>query len=134
MDDRVKGLIAIAASAAVNRYPCMERNLAVCDRLGIGREEIAAAIEVGLAVNKGAAGKTRDKVTALLGLAKEPEGARVAAAVPDVFAAHHASVRGILLRVVRDEALADDLVQEALLRAASQPVFLTRSSQGARRL
>jgi RNA polymerase sigma-70 factor, ECF subfamily len=42
----------------------------------------------------------------------------VAAAVPDVLAAHRASVRGILLRMVRDETLADDLVQEALLRAA----------------
>lgn len=32
-------------------------------------------------------------------------------------AAHRGTVRGVLLRLVRDSALADDLVQEALLRA-----------------
>lgn len=32
-------------------------------------------------------------------------------------AAHRMTVRGVLLRWVKDEALADDLVQEALLRA-----------------
>jgi len=41
----------------------------------------------------------------------------VAAAVADVLAAHRAPVRAILLRLVRDEALAEDLAQEALLRA-----------------
>ena len=41
----------------------------------------------------------------------------MAAAVPDIFAAHRVSARGILLRLVRDEVLAEDLVQEALLRA-----------------
>jgi RNA polymerase sigma-70 factor (ECF subfamily) len=38
-------------------------------------------------------------------------------AVRDLLAAHREPVRGILLRMVRDEALADDLVQEALVRA-----------------
>ena len=39
-------------------------------------------------------------------------------------AAHHAKVRGILLRPVKDRALVDDLLQEALLRATrtSAPV------------
>ncbi|MCR6628968.1 MAG: sigma-70 family RNA polymerase sigma factor [Magnetospirillum sp.] len=42
----------------------------------------------------------------------------MAAAVdPEQLAAHRMTVRGVLLRLVRDEALADDLVQEALLRA-----------------
>jgi RNA polymerase sigma-70 factor, ECF subfamily len=41
----------------------------------------------------------------------------LAAAVLDVLAAHRETVRGVVLRVVRDEALAEDLVQEALLRA-----------------
>lgn len=39
------------------------------------------------------------------------------AAVAEDFAAHRGTVRGVLLRLVRDAALADDLVQEALLRA-----------------
>lgn len=38
-------------------------------------------------------------------------------AVRNLLAAHRESVRGILLRLVRDEVLAEDLVQEALLRA-----------------
>jgi RNA polymerase sigma-70 factor, ECF subfamily len=38
-------------------------------------------------------------------------------AVPDLLTAHRASVRGVLMRLVRDEDLAEDLTQEALLRA-----------------
>ena len=49
----------------------------------------------------------------------------MAAAAPDVWAAHRAKVRGVLVRLVRDEALAEDLVQEALLRA-------TRASESSR--
>ncbi|MDR3518943.1 MAG: RNA polymerase sigma factor [Azospirillaceae bacterium] len=41
----------------------------------------------------------------------------VAPAVPEDLAAHRTRVRGILVRLVKDDALADDLVQEALLRA-----------------
>lgn len=41
----------------------------------------------------------------------------MAAVAAEEFAAHRGTVRGILLRLVRDGALADDLVQEALLRA-----------------
>ena len=40
-----------------------------------------------------------------------------AAVVNEQLAAHRKTVRGVLVRLVRDEALADDLVQEALLRA-----------------
>jgi len=42
----------------------------------------------------------------------------VAVAGPEQMAAHRRTVRGVLIRLVRDEALADDLVQEALLRAS----------------
>ena len=41
----------------------------------------------------------------------------MAADVAELIAAHRDKVRGVLLRLVRDAALADDLVQEALLRA-----------------
>lgn len=41
----------------------------------------------------------------------------MAAVEADQIAAHRGTVRGFLLRLVRDPALADDLVQEALLRA-----------------
>ncbi|MGE5478274.1 MAG: carboxymuconolactone decarboxylase family protein [Bacteroidales bacterium] len=67
MDERMKELIAIGASAAVNCHPCMDFHLAACDRLGLDHAEVRAAIDVGLAVAKGAAAKTRDKADALLG-------------------------------------------------------------------
>ena len=41
----------------------------------------------------------------------------VVAVVPEQLAAHRNKVRSVLVRLVKDEVLADDLVQEALLRA-----------------
>lgn len=73
MDERMKELIAIGASAAVNCHPCLDYHLAECDRLSIDREEVKAAVEVGLMVNKGAAAKTRAKAESLLGLGKEAQ-------------------------------------------------------------
>jgi AhpD family alkylhydroperoxidase len=81
MDERINELVAIGAAAAVNCQPCMELHLAACDRLGIRRDEVAAAIEVGLMVNKGAAAKTRNKVTSLLGN-KASEGGEVGCCCP----------------------------------------------------
>lgn len=69
MDERMKELIAIGASAAVNCHPCMDFHLAECDRLGLDHAEVRLAVDVGLAVAKGAAAKTRDKADALLGKA-----------------------------------------------------------------
>ena len=74
MDERMKELIAIGASAAVNCHPCIEYHLAECDRLGIDRAQVKAAAEVGLMVNRGAAAKTRDKIDALLGKAESRTG------------------------------------------------------------
>lgn len=77
MDERMKELIAIGASAAVNCHPCLEHHLAECDRVGVGRAEVNAAVEVGMMVNRGAAAKTRSKVEALLGADEgKREGAR----------------------------------------------------------
>ncbi len=67
MDERMKELIAIGASAAVNCHPCLAHHLAECDRLGIDRAEVKIAAEVGMMVNRGAASKTRDYTQALLG-------------------------------------------------------------------
>ena len=67
MDDRMKELVAIGASAAVNCHPCMNHHLAKCEAAGASREDIAAAVEVGMMVNRGAAGKTRAFVAELLG-------------------------------------------------------------------
>lgn len=67
MDDRIRELIAIGASAAVNCHPCLDHHLAECDRLGLDRAEVAAAAEVGMMVAKGAAAKTRTHVERMFG-------------------------------------------------------------------
>lgn len=67
MDDRMKELVAMGASAAANCHPCMDYHLAQCDRLGIDREEVAAAVKVGLMVNHGAEKAIRKKSSELLG-------------------------------------------------------------------
>lgn len=67
MDERVKELVAIGASAAVNCHPCIDYHLAECRRLGIENEEIKAAIEVGLKVSRNASAKTREMAENKLG-------------------------------------------------------------------
>ncbi len=68
MDERMKELVAMGASAAVNCRPCLEHHLAKCDELGVPRDEVAQAVEVGKMVNRGAANATRKYVDELLGL------------------------------------------------------------------
>lgn len=63
----MKELVAMGASAAANCHPCMEHHLAKCDELGIDHEEVAAAVKVGLMVNRGAEKAIRKKARALLG-------------------------------------------------------------------
>lgn len=45
----------------------MDHHLAKCDELGIDRKEVAAAVKVGLMVNRGAENAIRKKARALLG-------------------------------------------------------------------
>lgn len=67
MNEQMKELVAIGASAAANCHPCIDHHLAKCDELGIDREEVAAAAKVGLMVNRGAENAIRKKVGELLG-------------------------------------------------------------------
>lgn len=67
MDDRTKELVAVGASAAANCHPCMDYHVAKCDELGVDREEIIAAVKVGLMVNHGAEKAIRKKARELLG-------------------------------------------------------------------
>ncbi len=67
MDEQMKELVAMGAAAAANCHPCMDYHLAKCDELGIDREEVAAAVKVGLMVNHGAEGRIRKKARELLG-------------------------------------------------------------------
>ncbi len=67
MDNRTKELVAMGAAAAANCHPCMDYHLAKCDELGIDRDEVTAAVRVGLMVNRGAENAIRKKARQLLG-------------------------------------------------------------------
>lgn len=67
MDEHMQELVAMGAAAAANCHPCMDHHLAKCDELGIDREEVAAAVRVGLMVNRGAENAIRKKARDLLG-------------------------------------------------------------------
>ncbi len=71
MDEQTKELVAVGASVAANCHPCMNHHLSKCEELGVPREEIRAAAQVGLMVNRGAAKNTRKFVDELLGT-REP--------------------------------------------------------------
>ena len=67
MDEQTKELVAMGAAAAANCHPCVDYHLAKCDELGINREEIIAAVKVGLMVNRGAENAIRKKAREILG-------------------------------------------------------------------
>jgi len=67
MDERIRELVAMGASAAANCHPCMDHHLAKCDELGIDREEVIAAVKVGLMVNRGAEKAIRKRTRELFG-------------------------------------------------------------------
>ncbi|MCP4327851.1 MAG: carboxymuconolactone decarboxylase family protein [Alphaproteobacteria bacterium] len=67
MDERMKELVAIGASAAANCHPCIDHHLTKCDELGISRQEVIEAVKVGLMVNHGAERAIRKKARELLG-------------------------------------------------------------------
>ena len=73
MDQQIKELVAMGASAAANCHPCMDYHLAQCDKLDVRREEVAAAVRVGLMVNHGAENAIRKKACELLGEDIEPD-------------------------------------------------------------
>lgn len=67
MDKQTKEHVAMGAAAAANCHPCMDHHLAKCDQLGIDREEVAAAVKVGLMVNRGAESAIRKKAREFFG-------------------------------------------------------------------
>jgi len=67
VDDQTRELVAMGAAAAANCHPCLDFHLAKCDELGIDREEIIAAVKVGLTVNRGAENAIRKKARSILG-------------------------------------------------------------------
>jgi len=67
MDACMKELVAIGASAVANCHPCMEHHLAECDKLGIPRNEVLAAVRIGLMVSHGVESATRKHTHNFLG-------------------------------------------------------------------
>ena len=54
IEDRMTEPVAMGAAAAANCHPCMDHHRTKCDELGILRGEVAAAVEAGMMVNRGA--------------------------------------------------------------------------------
>jgi AhpD family alkylhydroperoxidase len=50
MDELMKELVAMGAAAAANCHPCMDQHLAMCDKLGISREEVAVFLGINSAM------------------------------------------------------------------------------------
>jgi AhpD family alkylhydroperoxidase len=57
IDNRIKELIAVGASITANCQPCLQYHAEKAFEYGADAGEIAAAIEVGKQVRKGASGK-----------------------------------------------------------------------------
>ena len=68
LDSRLTELVALGAAAAANCSACLEHHLEKAREAGVDAGEIAAALEVGRMVRRGAA-NTLDKVAARLGAA-----------------------------------------------------------------
>jgi AhpD family alkylhydroperoxidase len=67
LDDKMKELIAIGASYAVNCKPCMEYHRKMAERAGADKEEMLAAIAVGEKVRNGAHSKSKAFVREIFG-------------------------------------------------------------------
>jgi AhpD family alkylhydroperoxidase len=76
MDDRTRELVAIGASITANCQPCLRSHVEKAVRYGARPEEVAAAIEIGNRVRKGAAAKM-DEVSSSLKIKDAPIAAGV---------------------------------------------------------
>lgn len=57
MDERIRELVAIGASVTANCQPCLRSHVEKALNFGARPEEVAAAVEIGKRVRKGAAAK-----------------------------------------------------------------------------
>ena len=71
MDTKVRELVALGASYALNCRPCMEFHKKLAVEAGLTDEEMLAAIRVAEAVRKGAGKRTREYADGLFGAVKE---------------------------------------------------------------
>jgi AhpD family alkylhydroperoxidase len=68
LDTRITELVAIGAAAAAHCVACLEHHVGVAREAGLPPEEVAAALEVGRMVRRGA-GQALDRHAARLGVA-----------------------------------------------------------------
>lgn len=54
MNEATKELVALGAAVASNCHNCIDQHLARCDELQVDREEVEAAIKLGLTVRQAA--------------------------------------------------------------------------------
>lgn len=67
MDERTKELIAIGASVSAHCQPCVTYHVETARELGLGEEDIRAAVAVGQQVEKGAGAAMREFVEKVVG-------------------------------------------------------------------
>lgn len=54
MEDKIRSIVAVGASVAVNCQPCLENAVSKAKESGVKKEEIMEAIEIARSVKKGA--------------------------------------------------------------------------------
>ncbi len=71
MDMKIKEMVALGASYALNCRPCMEYHKKMAAGAGLTGEDMLAAIRVAEAVREGAGRKTREFAEGLFGSIRE---------------------------------------------------------------
>jgi AhpD family alkylhydroperoxidase len=75
MDGKIRELIAVGASITANCQPCLRYHVEKAMGFGASSRDVAAAIEVGTRVRKGAGAKMEEFAASLQGgLPAPPEG------------------------------------------------------------
>jgi AhpD family alkylhydroperoxidase len=67
MDERTKELIALGAAVASGCHQCIEMHIAKCDQLELSHQDVADAVEVGLAARERARDATKKDAEDMLG-------------------------------------------------------------------
>lgn len=76
LDDQTSVLVAIGSAAAVNCHACLRRLADRATALEVSAQEVAAAVKIGLRVNRAAGGTTETFASTVPGPAGEHAPAR----------------------------------------------------------
>ena len=75
LDSKTQAVIAVGCATAANCTGCLEKTVSIAKELGVGEEEIGAAIEVGRRVRAGAADKLDQFAATVNSTSAEPSQA-----------------------------------------------------------